>query len=32
MKMKNVVAETGKILLVAVGFNLPFWLYIAGVL
>lgn len=30
--MKKVIAETGKVLLIAAVLNLPFWLYIAGVL
>ena len=30
--MKKVIAETGKVLLIAAALNLPFWLYIAGVL
>ena len=30
--MKKVIAETGKVLLIAAALNLPFWLYIVGVL
>ena len=30
--MKKVIAETGKMLLFGAAVNLPFWLYIAGVL
>lgn len=30
--MKKVIAETGKMLLFGAAVNLPFWLYIMGVL
>ena len=30
MKMKNVIKETGKVLLVGVAVNAPFWAYMMG--
>lgn len=32
MMMKKMVSEAGGILLVSAALNLPFWLYISGVL
>ena len=30
MKMKNVIKETGKVLLFGIGVNAPFWAYMMG--